>query len=73
MKKSTAQGILEEAQYFCDLHPDTECFSELKTSSWYGSKHDMTGIEVHLCDKCLTEVNLFLEEHFGFKPKNIEI
>lgn len=73
MKKIIVQKALEEAQYFCDKHPDRECFSELKTASWYGSNFDLTGIEVHLCDECLAEMFKLIEEKFGVKPKDIEI
>jgi hypothetical protein len=71
MKKITTQGVLEEAQYFCDKHPDRECFSELKTCSWCGSKFDMTGIEIHLCDECLEEMYKLLREKFEIEPKDI--
>lgn len=73
MKKIIVQKALEEAQYFCDKHPDRECFSELKTASWYGSNFDLTGLEVHLCDECLAEMFKLVEEKFGVKPKDIEI
>lgn len=73
MKKVITQGVMEEAQFFCDRHPDRECFSELKTASWYGSTHDLTGTEVHLCDECLGELYALLEQKFGVKPKDIEI
>ena len=73
MKKIITQKALEEAQYFCDKHPERECFTELKTASWYGSKFDLTGIEVHLCDECLEEMLTLLELKFGVKPKDIEI
>ena len=73
MKEIITEGVIEEAQYFCDKHPDRECFSELKTASWYESKYDMTGIELHLCDECLSEVYIHLEKQFGIKPKEIEI
>jgi hypothetical protein len=73
MKKIIVQKALEEAQYFCDKHPDRECFSELKTASWYGSNFDMTGLEVHLCDECLGEMFKQIEEKFGVKPKDIDI
>jgi len=73
MKKVVIQGVLEESQFFCDKHPDRECFSELKTASWYGSNHDMTGIEIHLCDECLEEMYELLEKKFTVKPKDIEI
>jgi hypothetical protein len=73
MKKVIVQGVMEESQFFCDRHPDRECFSELKTASWYGSVHDLTGVEVHLCDECLGELYALLEQKFGVKPKDIEI
>lgn len=73
MKKVITEKVLEEAQFFCDKHPDRECFSELKTASWYGSNHDMTGIEVHLCDECLDEMYALLKQKFGVEPKDIDI
>jgi hypothetical protein len=73
MKKITVESIREEAQYFCDKHPERECFSELKTASWYGSKFDMTGIEIHLCDECLKELYEKCWSEFGIKPHDIEI
>lgn len=73
MKKVITQGVLEESQYFCDKHPDRECFSELKTASWYGSKYDMDGIEVHLCDECLEAMYAHLACNFGVNPKEIEL
>ena len=73
MKKIIQENIREEAQYFCDRHPDRECFSELKTASWYGSDFDMTGMEVHLCDDCLREMMELLTKQFGVKRKDIEI
>lgn len=73
MKKISVEKVLEEAQYFCDKHPDRECFTELKIASWYGSKLDMTGIEVHLCDECLDAMYKLLEAQFHVKPKEIEI
>jgi hypothetical protein len=73
MKKIITQSVLEEAQYFCDKHPDRECYSELKIASWYGSKYDLSGIEIHLCDECLDEMYDLIEGKFKIKPKNIEI
>ena len=73
MKKVDVKGVLEESRYFCDKHPDRECFSELKTASWYGSKFDMTGAELHLCDECLEAMYQMLEKQFGVKPKDIII
>lgn len=73
MKKVNVEKVLEEAQYFCDKHPDRECFSELKTASWYGSKFDLTGIEIHLCDECLEAMYKLLAAQFNTKPKDIII
>jgi len=73
MKKVITQGVLEDAKYLCDKHPERECFSELKTASWYGSSHDLTGVEVHLCDECLTNVFKLLKDNFGVEPRELEI
>lgn len=73
MKKILTEKVLEEVQYFCDKHPDKECFSELRTASWYGSVFDLTGVEVHLCDECLAEMLKLIEEKFGIKPKDINV
>lgn len=73
MKKVLTEKVLEEAQYFCDRHPDRECFSEVKSASWYGSKFDLQGIEIHLCDECMEEFYKSCVTHFNLKPKNIDI
>jgi len=73
MKRVLTEKVMEEAQYFCDKHPDRECFTELKTASWYGSRFDMTGIEIHLCDECLQEMYDLFFSMFGVKPHDIEI
>ena len=73
MKKIIVEKVLEDVKYFCDKHPDKECYSELRTSSWYGSGYDMMGVEIHLCDECLTEMYKLIKEKFGVEPKDIEI
>jgi hypothetical protein len=73
MKIIIPNSVIEEAQYFCDKHPDRECSSELKVASWYGSEFDLTGIELHLCDVCLFDMYKHIEKEFGIKPKNIEL
>ena len=73
MKKVLKEKVLEEATYFCDKHPDRECFSELKTASWYGSTHDMTGIEIHLCDECLDDFYKHCWATYAITPKDIDI
>lgn len=73
MKSIIRESVKEEAKYFCDKHPDRECYSELRTLSWYGSDFDMMGLEIHLCDECLTNMYKLLEKEFSVKPKEIEI
>jgi hypothetical protein len=73
MKKVVTPGVLEEVKYFCDHHPDRECFSEVKTASWYGSNFDLTGCEFHLCDECLKELYEQFNKTYGVKPKDIII
>ena len=73
MKKVVTQQVLEDAKYFCDKHPDRECFSEVKTASWYGSDFDMMGCEFHLCDECLKELYEHFEKTYGIKPNDILI
>lgn len=70
MKKIVVQKVHEEAKFFCDKHPDRECYSELKTTSWYGSEFDMTGIELHLCDSCLFDFYKKIQQEFGVSPKD---
>jgi hypothetical protein len=73
MKKIITQGVLEDAKFFCDKHPDRECFSEIKTASWYGSNFDMMGTEFHLCDECLEELYKEFKARYNVTPKDIEI
>jgi hypothetical protein len=73
MKKVIIKGIPEESKYYCDNHPKRECFSELRTNSWYGSMFDLTGINLHLCDECLTDVYKWLHNKFKIKIEDREI
>lgn len=73
MKRVITERVLEDAKYFCDKHPDRECYSEVKTASWYGSKFDMSGVEFHLCDECLEELYKEFLQKYGVKPKDIII
>jgi hypothetical protein len=73
MKKVTQQRFEEEAVYFCDKHPERECFSQLKLISWYGSKFDMNHAEVHLCDECVIEMYDCIQQKFGITPKELEL
>ena len=63
MKRVLTEKVLEEASYFCDKHPDRECFSEVKTASWYGSKFD----------ECLEELYKEFQQKYGIKPHDIDI
>ena len=75
MKSVIVERVNEEVKYYCDNnhHAERECHSSLKTLSWYGSKFDNTGLELHLCDECLEEMYKLLYREFGYKPKEIEI
>jgi len=73
MKKVLKEEVMEQAKYFCDKHPERECFSRLETISWYGSIYDMDVIELHICDECLLEIYKLLEEKFGVKPKELQL
>lgn len=70
MKKIIQQPVREESKFFCDRHPDRECFSRLFATSWYGSKFDSLSMEVHLCDECLEEMYRLFKEKFGVEPKD---
>ena len=63
--------VAAETKYFCDVHPDRECFSELRTASWYESKFDLTGLEIHLCDECIEEFYAYMEQKYKIKPKDV--
>lgn len=73
MKKVIQESVLEEAKYFCDMHPDRECFTEIQTSSWYGSQFDMMQVKMHLCDECMAEFYAFLKHRYNVEPKEIEL
>ncbi len=70
MKKIIVQSVREEAQFFCDKHPERECYSELKTLSWYGSIFDNMRIEIHLCDECLENLYAEIKLKLGIEPKD---
>lgn len=73
MKKVTTQYQPEDATFFCDKHPDRECFSELQLVSWYGSDFDMNIVKAHLCDVCVKEMYDYLKREFKTTPKEILI
>lgn len=73
MKTIITHGILAETQCRCDKHPNRECYSELRIRSWYGSNFDKTGLELHMCDECLSEMYIAVNKLFGVKPTDIVI
>lgn len=73
MKKVIQQRFEEQAEYFCDKHPERECSSQLELISWYGSKFDLNKVEIHLCDECVKEMYDLLEARFNVIPKEIQI
>lgn len=68
MKKIITPAIHEEASYFCDKHPERECFTEIRSSCWYGSGFDMNNIKMNLCDECMEEFYKIIKEKFGVEP-----
>jgi hypothetical protein len=70
MKKIDIPLQKEIARYFCDKHPDRECFTEINTMCWYGSKFDMTNLKMNLCDECMSKFYNMVDETFGVKPKD---
>jgi hypothetical protein len=73
MKKVIVEKVHEEAKFYCDKHPDRECFTEIKSSCWYGSKFDLFHIKTNLCDECMEELYTFMKEKFGVEPFDDEI
>lgn len=73
MKKVLQKTVYEKAVYFCDVHPNIECFTEIQGISWYGSKFDSTGIKFHLCDECLTDFYKDITEKYKIKIQEINI
>ena len=73
MKVVTQKQMLEESTYFCDVHPDRECYSRVESISWYGSGFDMMKTEFHLCDECMTEFYAYTKQKYNAEPKEIEL
>ena len=69
MKKILVEKVNEEAKFFCDKHPDRECYTEVNTMCWYGSRFDFFGMKMHLCDECMEALNKYIKENFGVEPK----
>ena len=72
MKKILVEKVREEAKYFCDKHPDRECFTKVVTTCWYGSRFDMDTLKINLCDECMEEFYKLVKENFGVEPKEDE-
>jgi len=73
MKQIVTKYQPEDARFFCDRHPDRECYSELQLVSWYGSIFDMNQIKVHLCDVCVKEMYDQLKKNFNVEPRQLNI
>ena len=63
----------EEANYFCDKHPDRECYNQIKSMCWYGSKFDCFNLEAHLCDECMEDFHKYMKNSFNVEPKETSI
>lgn len=73
MKKVIKKYCPSEIKYFCDKHPDRECYSQLKIKSWYGSEFDTDVIEVELCDECVKNLYKYLKKKFNKTPEKTSI
>ena len=73
MKKIITERVREDSKYFCDVHPNRECFSGVNTTSWYGSEFDLMGAEFHLCDECLKEFYAHLKQKYNVEPKELSL
>jgi len=69
MKKIDVPAVREEARFFCDKHPDRECYTRVSTSCWYGSKFDILNLKMNLCDECMEEFYKMVKKKFGVEPK----
>jgi hypothetical protein len=68
MKKVIVEKVREQAKYFCDKHPDRECYTEVRSSCWYGSQFDLLNIKVNMCDECLAAFYAYIKENFRIEP-----
>lgn len=73
MKKIKQKSRIEIAEFFCDKHLNREAFSHIKTLSWYGSKFDMTEVEIHLCDECMSELYKYIKKNYKKEPNEITL
>lgn len=73
MKKLIRETVLEEVEYYCDIHPNKKCYSKIEAVSWYGSTFDMMQLEVHLCDECLAEFYIHMEQKYKKKPEEMSL
>ena len=68
MKKVIVERVREDAKFYCDKHPDRECYTTVRTSCWYGSQFDMFNLKMNLCDECMKEFYDMVKEKFGVEP-----
>lgn len=73
MKKILVRPIRGESKYYCDKHPDRECFSEVRTMYWYGSQFDLLNLNMNLCDECMDKFYAYVKETFGVEPVECEL
>lgn len=73
MKKIITKRVDEESKYFCDKHPDRECYTKVMTQCWYGSEFDLLNIKMNLCDECMGKFYKMVKENFGVEPQEEEI
>jgi hypothetical protein len=68
MKKVITERVYEEVKFFCDKHPDRECFTRVNTLCWYGSHFDTLNLKMNLCDECMESFYKYVKENFGIEP-----
>jgi len=60
MKKIITPGVREEAEYLCDV-TGKPAVAKLAMTFDFGSRHDMSALEVDLSDEAAEEVLKFLQ------------
>ena len=73
MKKVIVPRIREDAKYYCDKHPDRECYTSIRTSCWYGSQFDLLNLHANLCDECMAEFYQMMKDKFNVEPVEEDI
>lgn len=68
MKRIIVEKVREESKYFCDKHPDRECYTKIVSTGWYGSQFDCFHLTLNLCDECMEEFYKYVKKTFGVDP-----